>query len=51
VAVVIATFFLAYGAYARWFAADEHPLYALASWGMGVVWLVLALLSRGDERK
>lgn len=51
VAVVIAAFFLAYGAYARWFAAEQHPVYAVASWGMGIVWLILALLAQGAERK
>lgn len=51
VAVVIAAFFLAYGVYARWFAAEEHPIYAGAAWGMGIVWLILALLAHGERRK
>lgn len=50
VATVIGAFFLAYGIYARWWAHDTHPLYAFASWGMGILWVVLALLSGEDNK-
>jgi hypothetical protein len=49
VAVVFAAFFLAYGVYARWLSADAHPLYAFASWGMGLLWVILAFTS-GTEK-
>lgn len=49
VAVIFAAFFLAYGVYARWLSADMHPLYAFASWGMGILWVILAFLA-GDDR-
>ena len=51
VAIVIGLFFLAYGAYARWFTADEHPLYAVASCVLGLIWLVLAIVWNDSERQ
>ncbi|HEY3415044.1 MAG TPA: hypothetical protein VGM51_18575 [Armatimonadota bacterium] len=50
VAGVIGLFFLAYGAYARWFTADQHTLYAVASWALGLVWLILAIMWSDSDR-
>lgn len=50
-ALAIGVFFLLYGAYARWLAAEEHPLYAVAAWTLGAVWLVLAYVSGRPPRE
>lgn len=49
--MIIGLFFLAYGVYARWFTADKHPFYAMASWVLGFVWLVLAIVWSDSERE
>jgi hypothetical protein len=50
VAVVIAALLAAYGIYARFLAADEHPVYAMWAWVMAGLWLGLAWVSRKGTR-
>jgi hypothetical protein len=48
--MVLALCFAVYGVYARYLAAEPHPLYGAVAWVMAVMWLGLAWVSRRGTR-
>ncbi len=50
VALWLAAFFAVYGVYARFLARDPHPVYAWYAWGLALMWLGLAWVSRKGTR-